>query len=134
MHVYMMTRGIKHMTEKFISELAAKYLEATLTADGTNKPEKYSAQVQVRPIQLWEIVFPKEHRDVMLTTLFPGGQLMQHKKHKKWVWGLRKVLGVKAIPKTWDMSRKLTVDRQGLETVGIGIKDDYTREDGTEAL
>lgn len=137
MHLYMMTRGIKHEVDRFINELSAKYLPPSMITpdvDSGEKKDMYYSQLQIRPIQLWEVVFPKEHLDIVLTTIFPGGDLMQHKKHAKFVWGIRKILGAKAIPKEWDNNTKMMVHRAGLETVGIGLKDDYTREDGTEAL
>jgi len=90
--------------------------------------------VSVRPIQLWEIVFPKEHRDVMLKTILSGGTgETQHKKHRKWVTLLRKVLGIEKIPK-YESEKCLPVYKEDIEIVGVGIKEDYTFEDGTEGI
>lgn len=123
----MMTRGIKHEIDKFINELSAKYLPFKF------KEKDCMCQVAVRPIQLWEVVFPEEHYDVMCATMFDGVNVTQHKKHQKWVTAIRKVLGVKKI-KEYKMDNKMPIAREHLETIPIGFKDDYKFADGTEGL
>ena len=137
MHLYCITRGLKSAIDEFINQLQGQYLpfEVKEGAAGLKKG-KYNVQVQVRPIQMWEIVFPREHKDIKLATdLGEDAGTPHHSKFKKFVWGLRKVLGVKPIPK-YDSKLKLpcTAARKHTEFVGIGIKEDYNFEDGTEAL
>lgn len=138
MHLYMMTRGLKRQVDRFIETLGSQFCPPAMATPDKNDvgavKGMYHAELMIRPIQLWEVVFPKESLGLVLTTIFPAGDLMQHKKHEKFVWGIRKILGVEKIPKEWDSKKKFLIDRSGVETVGIGIKEDYTREDGTEAL
>ena len=87
----MMTRGVKHGVDQFITQLQGKYLpfkwrmnkEGKLDHKG-EMIENGHTQLQVRPIQLWEIVFPEEHKDIVLNTILAGKkkQQTQHKKHK----------------------------------------------------
>jgi intein/homing endonuclease len=136
-----MTRGIKHDVDRFISELSAKYLPWKVYKDGTAniKAGDYVTQVQVRPIQLWEIVFPEESKDLVLNTLFKQGDTheTQHKKHRKFIFALRKILGVEPLPeqKDRDFSKGVIPLYQGaVELIGVGIKSDYRFKDGTEGL
>ena len=124
-HVYLMTRGIKHQVDNFITELSMTKLPYR-----TNNPlkpnETMLLQTSVRPIQLWEIVYPKEHRDAMLNTLCNGGTgSTQHSKHQKFIWALRKALGVDKVPEDYkrDQIIPLVFD-QHIEKIVIGVKDD----------
>ena len=72
MHTYLLTRGIKHEVDQFITELQGKYLPFKWR-DLNNKDNQLQdtmVQLGVRPIQLWELVYPEESRDVIMTTLF----------------------------------------------------------------
>lgn len=125
----MITRGIKYRIDQFITELQGKYLSFKY------KGEDAFVQVAVRPIQLWEVVFPKEHLDVMMTTLFGSdpnwmGGRTQHKKHQKYVNWLRKLLGISSPPTKYDTSMSLPLTRKDMESVCVGIKEDYETEDG----
>jgi len=123
----MLTRGVKFWIDKFINDLGA------LALPWKYKGEDSYIQVAVRPIQLWEVVFPKEHYDQVMNTIFDGMNVTQHKKHQKFVYALRKVLGVKKV-KEYKTDKKYFINRQHLETVPIGIKDDYDIITKTEGL
>src|SRR3990167_10800104 len=117
MHIYIITRGIIHETERFLRELSSQYLPYEKQMefkkpDGTiswTALQPFALQVSVRPMAgIYEICFPEKHLDIMLQTLFgePGKQKdgsgkTQHSKHQKWIWFLRKMLGIDPIPETW---------------------------------
>ena len=135
MHSYLLTRGIKHEVDQFITELQGKYLPFKWR-DVNNKDSKIQdtmVQLGVRPIQLWEIVYPEECRDVIMTTLFgqPAKEgertagMTQHKRHGKFIWLIRKMLGIKEPPKTWNTNQKMPIRCQGIELIHIGDKQDY---------
>ena len=114
----MMTRGIKHDVDRFIQELAAKYLPFKFNN------QDCAIQVAVRPIQLWEIVYPEEQYDIMMSTLFPDGQgKSQHRSHDKFIWALRKILGVDK-QRDFKIVPKMPVYDQNVEKIFIGIKED----------
>lgn len=128
MHIYFITRGIKHEVDQFIKELSCQYLPYD------NKEGKAILQTRLSPIQLWDVSFPKEHRDAMLTTLFKDGQGKPiNKKHSKWAAILRKILGVKKIP-AYRTDKKLAPVHKHMEVVGIGIKDDAHNKIGKEMI
>ena len=126
MHLYMMTRGIKHSVDQFITELQGKYLPFKWRKDGDTKLEDYHVQLAVRPIQLWELVFPEECKDIILSTCLGGADRagLQHPKHAKYIWALRKALGVDPIPE-YDKTKMMPITRPQAEVIGIGIKKDY---------
>ena len=147
MHAYGIFRGVKKELDDAIAQLQGQYLPFEVFKDGAAglKKGKYLAQLQVRPIQLYEFVFPKEHKDFVLTSIFvdPSNQVdrgnektMSHtksKRHDKAIWFLRKVLGVKKAE--WKPTiEKWPIPFSHLDRVLIGIKEDYNFDDGTEAL
>jgi len=124
MHLYILTRGIKNSVDQFITELQGKYLPYVFYKG--KKLMKCQVQVSVRPIQLWEIVFPEEHKDVMLSTILPEAHkgVTQHKKHNKFIWAIRKALGVEKLP-DYKSDIQMPITLANTEVVGIGIKKDY---------
>lgn len=143
-HTYLITRGIKHEVDEFIKQLQGKYLpcRAPLMDPNTGKVIRDAKgnltmrddgllQLGVRPIQLWEIVYPYEHQDVVLSTLLAGNSgKPQQKWQEKYVWALQKALKLNPIP-PYNNANKLPVRCAGIELVGIGTKRDYyiTSED-----
>ena len=129
MHLYMITRGIKNEVDQFITELQGKYLPFKWR--DANKGDKQVVdaytQIAVRPIQLWELVFPEGSKDIVLATIFKKDKgLPQHKWHQKFVWALRKMLGmgVEPIPE-YKTNEVMPIRCEGIERIGIGVKKDY---------
>ena len=129
MHLYLATRGVKHEVDQFITELQGKYLPFKWR--DLNKPdsklEDCHVQLGVRPIQLWEIVFPEEQRDVVLATILQSKKGEPEKTwHKKFIWAIRKILGSSVMPiPEYNNDKKMPIRCQGIELVGIGVKSDY---------
>lgn len=131
MHIYMITRGIKNAVDVFINQLSAKYLHLPMKNKKTGKIYNIPAQVSVRPVQFWEVVFPKEQLDVILTTLFPDGitgpnHTKPAQKFQKFVNILRRFMKLKPIPKDWKKDKKMLVMGEAVERIAVGIKDDLT--------
>ena len=87
-------------------------------------------QVRVSPVQMWDVSFPVEYKDAMLTTIFGTDSKLAgdpiNKRHKKYASMLRLGLGVNKIPKDYNTSKRLACDSPtDMEIVGIGMKDDY---------
>jgi len=128
MHLYCLTRGIKHDVDRFINDLQAQYFKMPNYAKGN------IVQMGVRPIQFWEMVFPKDELDVVLPTVIHGG-------HKFNVWEeflmkrLRAMLKAKKIPVFDENSPRRMIYHQNVECTGIGIKDDIDHpKEGHEML
>ena len=128
MHLYLITRGIKAKVDDFITQLQGKYLPMMWRKKPEDPLSVYHVQLGVRPIQLWEIVFPEEQKDLVLSTCLaqrqPSEGMTQHKKHNKFIWALRKMLGCEPIP-DYDNSKVMPIGGEGVELVGIGLKKDY---------
>lgn len=125
MHIYMITRGIKHDSDRFINELSTKYLPF----DYAGTPS--FVQVAVRPIQLWEVVFPQEHYDLMMNTLFCGtknGLPPELEKFNFLVKILRKKMGIIEAPDyAANPANKMILYDNNVQRTCIGIKKDPYR-------
>ena len=145
----MITRGIKHDVDRFITEMAAKYLPHRVRLNPNDKKEKIkdvNVQLAVRPVQFWEIVFPETSKEIVLNTLWPQVATDQGKteghfgniatmKYKKYLGIVRRFLGkdVKPIPEDYKRTIELPVYKRNIEFLGIGVKDD-AKINGVETL
>ena len=119
----MITRGIKHLSDQFIVELQGKYLPMKYPIN--KKLETHMIQVAVRPIQLYEVVFPEEHLDLMLTTLAgKSAGKTNHKEHKKYLWAFRKALKLKPVPE-YNSDNSIPIYKPSVDVNILGIKTDY---------
>ena len=123
MHLYYITRGIKEQVDKWIESLESQFLPYSKNKEG----EMIAAQFAVRPIQLWEFVFPKQHRDLILNTC--GYPPVKDWK-SKYMSVLRMMLKAKKVPDDIDMSKvgKLPLRGVCVGTELVGYRDDGTYE------
>ena len=116
MHYIVLMRGIKASLDRVIDEVQKimlpmwvslpavppainnnEAMPALSGASGAQTMLNY-AQVAVRPIQLYEIVFPKEYEEVMAATLFSKPRGQTHEKWlMKWFNLLRRLLHLEKI-------------------------------------
>lgn len=119
MHLYIVTRGIKYAEEQAIHSLLSNMLPYNLPKTGQTN----WVQLAVRPINFYELVFPKE----MLPNVLKGIKYDQRDSKTMAMQRtiLRKALGAKKIPKL-DLSETKPIFCQ-TDFVGInaiGIKED----------
>jgi hypothetical protein len=130
MHLIIATRGIKKEVDDFIVQMQGKYLPIKLKMkDGQphqdGVPTDMMVQVNVQPLELWSLVFPKEHAELMYRTVFgESGGKPNNPKSQKMFWAIRKSLGLDPIPEYPKEGSILPVSKQAMEVVGIGIKED----------
>ena len=125
MHAYFITRGVKKFVEEFIDDLKGKWVPYKGVAGTATEITQYNMKIGVRPIQLWEVVFPEEHKDIVLTTIFGNDAgKTQHKKHEKFLWAIRKALGAEPMPE-YKKDILMPVQKEHMEVAAIGIKKDY---------
>jgi len=130
MHLYMMTRGIKSVVDNYISDLQAQYYKYG---------DKGMLQLSVRPIQLWEVVFPQESLKEVLQTVLPYENLQPGSNWKvtdwrsKYLAGLRFALGAQKIPEM-DLTDHKNILRplrkDNITVYPIGIKPDNLWTEG----
>ena len=118
MHLYVLTRGILSATKQWENDLAAQYLPFKVLEKGKKKPTPYLAQLHVRPVNLYEIVFPEECLDQVLGMVKPGSP---PGKFSKFIKMFFKMMGLKKIP---DYTPKITPPGDGVTVVGLGLKKD----------
>lgn len=129
MHLYFLTRGRDNVIQEWIKHLSSKWYEF----DHKGRRRLFAANL--KPVQLWEYVFPEEHADMVFNTVFDG-QEDYGLGHGEGRWEspsntmalkmLQKALGVKPIPK-FDAKKSLKMampNREGMSILGIGIKED----------
>ena len=123
-----MTRGIKDEVDMFINDLSAQYFP--YEANG----KKIFVQLAMRPMQLWEVVFPKPcFPEVLKTVTLPTTKFDPKQYNWKQLYALRKLLNAKKIP-AMDLSETgFRIVRRGcVATYPIGTKDDGTWGKGEE--
>ena len=112
-----MTRGIKHEIERFINDLQAQYYPYKAGK------EKYFVQLAVRPIQLWELAFPKDALFNVMNTVFPNGTNVRW-QFKMPLNSMRLALGAKKVPKLKPEEMKRIVYFNNIAVYPIGIRED----------
>jgi len=136
MHLYGVTRGASWVIKRFKSFVEAQYCDYS---DGINKN---MIQIVMRPVQMWEIVFPEDSLPEVLALCQTRAPLKPKKERKwamkewmrqsKYVWGLQKLLNLLPIPDNLRM-HKLSPEKVGIamsvrrdmEFIPIGIKEDH---------
>ena len=155
MHLILMTRGIIGKMEEWTALLRAQRFPWKIKDLKTNKEELKMLQGALRPIQLWEYVFPKESLNDVLGAMDIKGEKLRPEVNAP-AWMLRKFMKLEPIPK--EDKRTVTGYRpfgelnkekmpvipicdlrtKGVAVYPIGIKQDKTMnhhfklEDGSE--
>lgn len=134
MHIFLMTRGIKREVDGFIEWLTNQQLPFNYREKPEDALKQYLLQIRVSPVQFWDISFPREHKDLMLTTLF--GETCDgkpyHKNMEKYFSILRMVLGAEKKPEKWNTENRLPRKPSDTEMICVGIKDDEVKKQITE--
>lgn len=132
MHIAFIARGIKNAQEHLFMDMQAqKYPLVVTKADGTK--QEVLVQGALRPIQLYEYVFPKEHLDVVYNSLKPE-MYPNTMKMKALVNSLRMSMGFQKPPKYEASGAHLAWVNKDISIIPIGIKEDseIVYPDGTK--
>lgn len=116
MHLYVVTRGIKHEAERMMESLSHMYIPMDYNG------KKELIQLAVRPVQFWEIVFPEPQLQSILNSLKPGTS-----RHSDKIMAavLRKALKSKPIPEIDPNAPCYPYYKsQWVQMIPIGIKKD----------
>jgi len=126
-----MTRAIKQQRDLFVMMMQSQFWKWTRTNLKTKKEEITQVQGALRPVELWEYVFPEECMDEVFT-------MMNVQIPKGNYWGLsalnrellRKGIGkdVQKIPKYNIVPTNKYVELRGVAIYPIGIKKDPVGE------
>lgn len=141
MHLDIITRGEMHVTRDFFEDLSRQRVQYkhNHTKDGTI--QQGLLPIRVCPIQLWDISFPAEHLDKMLTTLFNDGKgdgegspITPSFKMNLALAQMRRLMRLNKIPDVWETKLSLCPIPKHMEMIAIGMKDDEFNERGIEQI
>jgi hypothetical protein len=130
-------RGHMHWGERFIKELSSRYVPIKVYNKVTGQIENKIWELRVSPIMLYDVVFPDEIKDAVMNTILNGGTgEASNPALKKYVWSVRKMMGLKKIDPNYKKEIKLPMSPpEHCEIIAIGEKDDYWIEpDGTRTI
>lgn len=127
MHLFFLARGVKHKLSLFETFMQAQMWKWKRKDLKEKKDVLHQVQGALRPIQLYEYIFPEECLDEVLTALDLKGTHSQ-----KWRLGkakeavLRKALGkeVKPIPDYTEVPTLKHIEKEAVAIYPIGIKKD----------
>jgi len=124
----MITRGIKHDVDRYISDLQAQYFPfPNIQGPGTSG----FVQLGIRPVQLWEVVFPKESKEEVIKTLSTGPPVDDWRK--KYFDLLRISMGLTKLPEV-DLTGPMRIlYKNNVAAYLLGTKEDKSFE-GPEYL
>jgi len=137
----MLTRGNKGNVDHYIHDLQCQMFKHKLLIDG--KEYNTNVQLGVRPIQLWEVVFPKETlKEVLAVTSGKSNSNEFEENTNPRFSILRKALRCKKIPKDLDLKDNMdirTIFNEHIAVYPFGIKEDGvwgkgSKFEGTELL
>lgn len=126
MHLYVIARGIVDRLNRWENDCLAQYYPYKYAKD---KPLGM-VQLNVRPVQLYEIVFPKESLPKVLSYLWPKSI---EKKSNMLCTFLRKVLGLKRFPSMKGLKPHFQAMSRNVTVHPVGMKEDKV-VDGIEQL
>lgn len=123
MHAYFMTRGIQEDIDKWKMFMQSRWFDLpVITAKGEKTNFKF--QSQLRPIEMWEWIFPEEQKDLALTTLkFDLPIMPDTLKMKSGILAFRKMLGASKIPK-FETNSIMLMPTLNIHIIPIGVKYD----------
>ena len=121
MHTYLMVRGIKKDADRWIEDMSWKMVPWTYNG----KP--MMVQLQMRPIWLYECVYPEAVHDTVMQIIQPNTEATDggyYKSYDKLFWTLRKMIGLSKtefnpnIPIKIDMSQSFSRPNLGIHVIG----------------
>lgn len=129
MHLVFMTRGILGDVNEFVNELNAQYLPTTVFNHDKNEFEERYLQVRLAPVQLWDLSFPAEHKDIILNTILQGNSgNPQNSYMKKFAWGARKAMKLLDVPEYSKDKVMIMQSPKNTEIIALGMKEDLWRD------
>ena len=124
--MYVMLRGMKDGMDRFINDCLAQYLPYEYEPGKVGK-----LQLGMRPIQLYEIVFPEDQLENVCGMIQPYSLQGTGTKEMKIATWLRRFLRLKKIPK---VPPKNAIPNKYVSVVGLGLKKDNFSDEKIEFI
>lgn len=124
MHVVFGTRGIKQATELWLKFMETRMFKAKVKNLQTGQDEFIAVQGALRPIQLWDYVFPEEALDQVLSMMEADKNNWNEKEDKVKTKVLQKALNLDPMPKKWNKVDAPYLMKDNVAFYFIGTKKD----------
>ena len=123
MHLYLLTRGTLRAVREWREALSNCYFPMQVK-DKNGKLGTATAQLQIRPVELYEVVFPEEHEKTVMGLIKPGTNINNYagKRWGKYLRWIIKKLGLK--PPITDWKPSLLPPNFGVSALALGTKKD----------
>jgi hypothetical protein len=119
-----MTRGVKHARDLFVSQMQSHFFNWKRKNLKTKKQEITAVQGALRPIELWEYVFPEEALPEVKAMLGITEDRKDYALSRLKTKILQKALGCKDVPKTKQVPNYRPMISKGVSSHIIGVKKD----------
>lgn len=131
MHLYVLAKGIKPDLERWQNDLLAIHLKQGKKYMKDGKEVQNWLQLAVRPVQIFEIGFPKESLEEVMSVIGTGDYILKRYPILNMTAKMiRKFAGLKPVPLPKKINPLLQPFLQGkaVAVVPIGIKEDMHRQ------
>ena len=132
-HILLLTRGEKDNVERYIRNVQSIVhpfnMDSKYSDSGRPGVPINAIWTGVRPIQMWEIVFPKEFTQQMLATLSSSPRPLSW-KHDLLLKQFRKLLGYSDVPEHDLNIQQYPITKLVTEATPIGYKEDPPHPEG----
>lgn len=135
MHLYFGLRGIKHMRDMTITHLQTQWFPWKRKNLKTGEEETTFLQGSLRPVELYEYVFPEECLEEVLTMLKMTDENIDYHENslgkigKFFLNKFRSILGLEPIPRGIKREPpKHIIPLEGVTLHPIGIKKDIKKD------
>ena len=123
MHLYTIVRGNKPVVDKWLNFLLSQFFPYRYRVnmkDPKEQPQDGLLQFSVRPIQLYEMVFPEGAYRQVLSMVQPYGE-----RNAKMAYVIRKILGAdKIMPEKIDPHWSYQTFARDIDVTPVGVKKD----------
>jgi len=128
MHIAFIPYGARTEVERFMRDVESQKFQLKLWNNkGEEKHVWVNGQIRELPFGVKEIVFPREYKDIVMSTLLthtaPNRQ-RNHYAYKPIIALLRKGLKLEAFTSEYDKSQRLLWDMEYVSIIPLGIRKD----------
>jgi len=138
MHLYVIGKGHTAHLKKWQDDLNAQFIPLMKNGEQIIEDgKKMFVQIAVRPVQLFEIGFPKEHLDAIMSVVGTNDYIInRYKIIGRTLKFLRKLLGLKEVPPPKFINELMQPEQsqKAVAIIPLGIKEDIIDKNGFEQL
>ncbi len=122
MHVVFIPYGERDLVQIGLRDMASQKFYIPYKKGKETKQVLVGCQLRILPFGFYEYIFPREYRDQILATLHLDEN--RYKIKKIYLSAIRKVLGIKPIPKEFNKKSKFPWYLEHTNVITIGIRED----------